>query len=649
MATTHHDLDTTVAQQNGQPQTSHVPATLIPHAEHPNGPVVRARLRRTFTGIACMAGAGWLGAKASRSPLAKAFGLGLVAPGGGYAYTKSPARAAASAVGFGASLGAWWGAGPVLVPPAAWIGTAALASRRAAKGGPTWEKADIGVPLAMAAAGAAGLAVQQAHFRKRVKRGKELNERLSKVTFPAPSVASVNPPVTESTPEDLQWLRYALDLGLQPRDSWEGFSFIDQFREGAVRYQLNHLAYTLAMSTYTRTPAFTGYVAEAQRNAIEKMLDPRIWRYWAFENLWGYLKWDPDPIKKDNIMYSAYYGTMLGMYETVTGDHRYDAPGALTLRWGKNAYEYDFGSLTEVVRDQMLASPYCVYPCEPNWIYPYCNTYGINTALMYDRLHGGSTELLLAKVRKGLEENFVGPDGGWDSARSSLVGIKLPGAATGYDGIMSYWLNPGLPDIAQRTWWLARESLLKADGGWEVAPRFWDKVDPGDYSLGSSTFSNSVLLSSAREMGDHDAAAAIDRTLQELPTIGGDGARRFEGGSVYTSLTYALARVGRENGLRDLVRHGFPEHWTTGPVLSEAAYPQVLVAKAVSDGNDLQLVMRPGAGPTRTTLAVERLTPGKKYRVDGAGVDEITADRDGRAAFDVELGDRLEVSLSPEA
>ena len=63
-----------------------------------------------------------------------------------------------------------------------------------------------------------------------------------------------------------------------------------------MRYQLNFVQYAMAMSQYTRTPAFTGYLAEAQRNAIEKMLDPRVWKYWRWENLWGNLRWEPDPM-----------------------------------------------------------------------------------------------------------------------------------------------------------------------------------------------------------------------------------------------------------------------------------------------------------------------------------------------------------------
>jgi len=37
------------------------------------------------------------------------------------------------------------------------------------------------------------------------------------------------------------------------------------------------LGYGVAMSQYTRTPAFTGYLAEAQSNAITKMLQRRVW------------------------------------------------------------------------------------------------------------------------------------------------------------------------------------------------------------------------------------------------------------------------------------------------------------------------------------------------------------------------------------
>jgi len=81
--------------------------------------------------------------------------------------------------------------------------------------------------------------------------------------------------------------------------------------------------------------------------------------------------------------------------------------------------------------------------------------------------------------------------------------------------------------------------------------------------------------------------------------------------------------------------------------LKAAAYPVVLVAKAVTDGSGLDLVLRPGAGPARTTLEIARLQPGRTYRVTGATVDSLVADAHGKALLDIDLLRRLEVRLVP--
>jgi hypothetical protein len=33
-------------------------------------------------------------------------------------------------------------------------------------------------------------------------------------------------------------------------------------------------------------------------------------------------------------------------------------------------------------------SPLCFYPCEPNWVFSYCNEEGMAGLLLYDRVHG---------------------------------------------------------------------------------------------------------------------------------------------------------------------------------------------------------------------------------------------------------------------
>jgi len=75
----------------------------------------------------------------------------------------------------------------------------------------------------------------------------------------------------------------------------------------------------------------------------------------------------------------------------------------------------------------------------------------------------------------------------------------------------------------------------------------------------------------------------------------------------------------------------------------------VLVARAVSDGNDLRLVLRPGAGPGRRTITVADLLPEQRYDVRGATVGEIVAGHDGRAVLDVDLDDRVEITITPRS
>ena len=116
---------------------------------------------------------------------------------------------------------------------------------------------------------------------------------------------------------------------------------------------------------------------------------------------------------------------------------------------------------------------------------------------------------------------------------------------------------------------------------------------------------------------------------------------------MWGNLWLAFTRFGGEDAFRGLVRDGLPHRWRTGPVLADAAYPDVLVARAVSDGNDLALILRPGNRHTRTTIAIERLRPHRTYHTQGAHDPAVTADHTGRALIEIDLNDRLELHLYP--
>jgi hypothetical protein len=73
----------------------------------------------------------------------------------------------------------------------------------------------------------------------------------------------------------------------------------------------------------------------------------------------------------------------------------------------------------------------------------------------------------------------------------------------------------------------------------------------------------------------------------------------------------------------------------------------VLVAKAFSHGEDLELVLYPGAGEGAQALRLGRLVPGKRYSIRENGF-VFTADGDGKAGIEVALCGRTALTVVPE-
>ncbi len=597
---------------------------LIPERAHPNGPLVAARLRRTALGFALVWILGLLPVILDATPAWKAFGLGILLPGAGFLYTSDPVFLVLTLVLFALAFLAWFGSGNILAPPLVWVGAAALASLRTHTGLWTW--AEWLVPALLGAFIVLGFVGQRRGFSAAKRRATERNLYLAELESVAQSTAvatggsAAHPSarVVESSEEDLAAQRYALDLALQPLDEFEGYDFLDQFQTAAVRYQLNFQQYGLALAHRTRTPAFTGYLAQAQRNLIEKMTNRKVWGFWRWENLWGNLDTNPDPIRKDNIMVSGYLGVMLGSYESNSADHRYDEPGSVDFRWtDKKSFPYDFHTVAEAVHRNFVRSPFGMFPCEPNWIYSACNTYGMNTLLLHDRLHGTDFAPEVAeKYRHSIDVEFLTADGRITAIRSSRLGLTIPMlTSTMADAGMVVFLNPSMPDVALRTWTLIRTELVSMgdDGKAHMELRGWDKLDVGNYKR-SDVSPHTIVMSAAREMGDDEVYEALKASADAKfePTVEG-GARRYAKASTQANAMLLLGRFGSRDGFRDLIVGG-PLASPDGPVLAEAPYPDVLVARATNDGGALDLVLRPGRAGGRFDLAVERLHPGRGVR-----------------------------------
>ncbi len=640
------------------------PATaiaLIPERERPDGPVTTARLRRTVAAYGATVAAGALVARAAGPRPAANAGLGLMAPGAGFLGAGRPGAYAATQGAFGLSLVAWLGSGNIVAPVATWLGSAALSARRGQRPAGGLVRAAVPAAAAGLVAGAWG-ARERAHrgaLARRARRNAHLHE-LAEREAPARGAEAVprrlpEPQVgPELTRDELALTRFALDRALQPVDRFDGFDQIEQFQTSSVRYQVTTMGHALSSLQYARMPAFHGYLSQAQRNLIDKWQERICWAYWAKESTWGHLRYNPDPVPRDNIMLTGWLGYQIASYVSNTGDTRYSEPGSITFRHPHGQeYRYDLHAITRALVDNFERSDFTLFPCEPNWIYSLCNGYGVLPLPMHDRLFGTEySERILPRFRTGFEQEFLSADGRTIGIRSSMTGLTIPAMTSILSDSAVIWqLAPVFPDLARGLWETLRHEWvdMPENGPVQVAMRGWDKIDTGNYKPVPAT-AFAAIAWAALEMGDTELAARLMADAETtLDPVVQDGVKHFRKASTLSNAALIGATVANAATHRQRVARGVPAPWRAGPVLDECSYPDVLVARAVSNGEDLNVVLYPGTFPGRRSIAIANLAPGQRYAVRGAVTDELTAGHDGRAQLDVDLGDRRELAITPGA
>lgn len=636
---------------------------LIPKRATPNGPITTARLRRTaiLYGVLFLAGVTLAGL--APSPGLRAFALGLVVPGGGFwVYAAGDALSMVEHVGlalltlpiFLLALFAWFGSGNVMAPVVVWLGSALAAG--AMGHDLTWSSATLFVPGLVVVGGVSRFFLRRRTLAAAQARRERRNAFLTNsraVATPTASASSL-PLVEELSTDDLAAMRFLLDRALQPISDFNGFEWIEQFQTSAVRYQVMALSYALSLVHFARLPAFRGYLSVAQQNLIEKMKDHRVWRYWALENAWGNLRLDADPMAPathDNVMYSGWYAAMIAMYASNTGDDRYDLPGAITLRHPSGRdFVYDFPSVVRILAENFGRSVFCLFPCEPNWIYTTCNNFAGIALKTQDRLRGTDYWSTVGPTyERKIEDEFMTVDGRVVAIRSAGTGLTIPALTSVVtDAGTAFYMHPLLPAIARRSWEIVRHDLLElTDGGAQLETRGVDFIDTGNYRRSNATTLASVMATAA-EMGDSPVAQTLlQRFDADHPVVTSGGVRHHPGVSVMGHILAFNARAGRPNAMHDLVAVGMPERFRSGPLLDDVEYPQVLVARAVSDGRALEAVLYPGDRQGRQSLGLSQLRPGSLYRCEGSVAAEVLADAAGTARVMVDLDGRTEFRLCP--
>jgi hypothetical protein len=274
----------------------------------------------------------------------------------------------------------------------------------------------------------------------------------------------------------------------------------------------------------------------------------------------------------------------------------------------------------------------------------------------HDRLYGTMyVRDLFPRWRRMLETEFTDGKASLHGLRSYWTGLAMP-FYSGEAGF-AFFANVFSPELGRRLWAIGRKELgfcITKDA--EGKPRltlppealsFLDKIDPGNYRPGS-LFAYVAVLMSAREFGDDELAEAALRSMDQDCGLSRNGVACYTKGSNLANVWGVEGRLMRTGDFRRSFVEGPPPSVSRGPVLTEGRYPDVLVAKAFSHGDDLDLVLYPGAGKGPQRIGIERLKPGALYRLRTDGREsDFKADDRGTASLLIDLQNRTALQVEP--
>ncbi|MEP3276266.1 MAG: hypothetical protein ABJN26_07685 [Stappiaceae bacterium] len=585
-------------------------------------------------------------------PAIQAFLLGMIVPGAGFLhwaewdnpllFTALSASALAMTM-FVVSCAIWFGTGNIVLPPVIWLISAIIAGlaqslfwARGAEPGGQFSSA----VLVLACATSALIAAIQINASTRKRKSSHTSLNLPKATGSRGLVTAVERKHSshcELSESDLQRMRLLLDRALQPVDEFNGFEWADQFQTAAVRYQLNFLSYALSIAQSVHLPAFDGYLKTAQENLATKQQNYRIWRYWRLENAWGKLRLGADPIPRDNIMFTGFVAAQLAYFHSACGGTTYNEPGCLKFQTpGGGSFSYSLPDLIDILSQQYKDAKFGLLACEPNWIYPLCNTITASAIRTFDTQN--DTQFwseIEPGFRHQLEAEFVRADGRLVPFRSSYTGLAVP--PIGGAVIQSFpclFLNTIMPDIAERQWTRFRERLEKQN--WKQA--FWP-IDIGNYRF-SRAASYAATAAAAVEMGDPDLAnSLLGRLDEECPLNVSDGVAHRENASLWAHAVELIARGGASGAFQTMASNKRIAQQRK-PFVKEARYPDVLVAQAIHNTEQLCVVLYPGKEAGFKALVLGGLKPFTDYQLELNGRSYFRADENGEARLNIPVHGR---------
>jgi hypothetical protein len=284
--------------------------------------------------------------------------------------------------------------------------------------------------------------------------------------------------------------------------------------DGWNREQRLFWKYTIAFSSYGLPSAML--IAPEKQPVLGHLFFMMIQKMKS-RLVWGdftELGFGEDPISFQNIMYKGHLNLMFGLYQLTTGDVRY-------------AREYTW--LTNQIVEEMRLHHRGVYEgttCEPDHWFVECNTIGMLSLHLYDRLFGTSySENEVAWTLDFIQERMVDPESGLFYRQYHPSHDVVDTRLLGYNNAwIITFLRPIRPEWSERLYPVWKQTFVHEFGPYAT-------VD-GEKGGSPDPIAHVFGMWAAKEMGDVDLYRKLRNATDALVGLKTDPAT---GGMSYDS------------------------------------------------------------------------------------------------------------------
>lgn len=436
-------------------------------------------------------------------------------------------------------------------------------------------------------------------------------------------------------------LRHFYNLARQLDGCWNHMQPEDPGQElfDAYRFQISNMAFAMSLAHYHRLPALRGVFKPLLRRLIHKMLRRDVWGYWYLASS-GSNFLDPglkelkapypDPVCKDNIMYSGHLLLMTSLYTMLFDDDEFEKPDSIVFDWdpkfwglGPQKFRYSISSLQEIILREMEENGWLGCCCEPNVVFIVCNQFHL-IAMRYNDVRHGTQVLdhVLPKYTAAWEKK------GWvrDNGLITFFWMKKQDATL------------TSPDVSQTAWastFLHSWNPKIVEDNFDVQSQGYITKVGSEVRLQPASVANHIRQMAAQEPEGHNSspveADTIAAAREYVKTTATPQEKANDKNPSFGYVSSWVSELGREDilaGLLDYADKNLSPTWEDGGLF----YPR-------NDDQGLDWTyMDPFTGNTAIAYARLNVPDGQKKMFDEPWTRDFLATRPFVDGVDLSLG-----------